>query len=314
MIKQKTSKEPMNKKQIKRRRYLFVALLLAYPLANFIVFYLWNNINAFLITFQRVDSVTFDKYWCGLDNWTRMFRDLKAEGQLLEYAFRGAYFWLLSLIGMPFNLLFGYILFIKVRGSTAYRMALMIPAMVSGLVFGMLFGQLAENVLPLLMQKTFGIETLSLLLDPRYNIPTVIIYSFFIGFSGTILIYMNSMRAATDEIIEAARMDGATHLKIFWHICCPVSIPTIQALIVPAVATMFAPSGGIYYVFFQYNAPENLTTLSYYIFTLTKNYKATQIDYSYSGTLTLFFSLIMLPLVFLVKYLFDRFNPMREDL
>ena len=151
-----------NKKKIKRRQYWFVALLLAYPLANFLVFYLWNNINAVIITFQRVDPETFDKYWVGIDNWTRMFRDLSREGSLLEYAIRGVYLWCLSLIGMPFNLLFGYILFMKVRGSTAYRMILMIPSMVSGLVFGMLFSQLAENVLPILMKGLFGIETLSL--------------------------------------------------------------------------------------------------------------------------------------------------------
>lgn len=301
-----------NKKKIQRRQYWFVAFLLAYPLANFLVFYLWNNINAIIITFQRVNPETFDKYWVGVDNWTRMFRDLSREGNLLEYAFRGMYLWCLSLIGMPFNLLFGYILFMKIRGATAYRMMLMIPSMVSGLVFGMLFSQLAENVLPILMKDLFGIETLSLLLDPRFNIATIIIYSFFIGFAGTILIYMNSMRAATDEIIEAAKMDGATQLKIFWHICCPVSIPTVEALIVPAVATIFAPSGGVYYVFYQYSAPENMMTLSFYIFTLTKNYTQSRVDYSYSGTLALFFSLITFPLVILVKKLFDKLNPMED--
>ncbi len=302
----------MNKKKIKRRQYWFVALLLAYPLANFVVFYLWNNINAILITFQRVDSVSFEKKWVGVANWTRLFRDLSREGNLLEYTFRGIWLWLISLIGMPFNLLFGYLLFTKVKGSTAYRMMLMIPSMVSGLVFGMLFSQMAENFFPLLFKNIFGIEVVSLLLDPRFNIPTMLIYSFFIGFSGTILIYMNSMRAATDEIIEAAKMDGATQLKIFWHICCPVSISTIEAMIVPAISTMFAPSGGLYYVFYQYSAPENMMTLSFYMFTLTKNYTQAQVDYSYSGTMALFFGLISFPLVFTAKYLFDKFNPMGD--
>lgn len=41
-----------------------------------------------------------------------------------------------------------------------------------------------------------------------------------------------SFRAVPDEIEESARLDGASTLRIFWQICCPLVKPTLAALLV----------------------------------------------------------------------------------
>lgn len=304
-----------SKKNLKKRNYWFVYLMLLYPLLNFVVFYVCVNANSIIMAFQHTDTTTFRSEFVGLDNFRRMFKDLSMGTGISKYVGNSLLMFFFSLLtGMPFNMLFAYFFFIKVRGSTAWRMMIMIPAMISGLVTGMLFTKFCENALPVLFEKWFGIKTLSLLLDTRFNMPTFLLYTLFTGFSSQVIIYANAMNSVSDEMVEAAMMDGASHATILWKVCIPMIMPTIQTYMVTGVSGIFAVGGGIQYVFFQYNAPENLTTLGYYLFTITKNNKSAVLDYSYSAAVSLFFALVIAPFVFLVKWLFDKFNPMEDKL
>lgn len=303
------------KKKLKRKQYVFIALMLLYPLLNFVLFYICTNVNSILMAFQRTDTKTFQSVWCGFDNFTKLFRDLSLGGSMRGYIINSIVLFSVTLIvGMPFNMLFAYLFFIKVKGVTAWRMMIMIPAMISGLVTGMLFTKFCESALPILFEKWFNIKTLSLLLDDRFNLQTLILYTLFTGFSSQVIIYANAMNSVSDSLVEAAMIDGATHAKILWKICIPMIMPTIQTYMVTGVAGLFAVSGGTQYVFYQYSAPDKVTTLGYYLFTITKNSNSSLIDYSYSSAVSLFFALVTAPLVYLVKYLFDRLNPMEDRL
>ena len=47
-----------------------------------------------------------------------------------------------------------------------------------------------------------------------------------------IFMMYGSFRAIPDEIEESARLDGASTLRVFWQICCPLVKPTLAALLV----------------------------------------------------------------------------------
>lgn len=51
-----------------------------------------------------------------------------------------------------------------------------------------------------------------------------------VGF-GTI-IYMSSLASVSPELIEAARIDGATRMKIIWHVNIPTILPTIVTMLI----------------------------------------------------------------------------------
>jgi alpha-glucoside transport system permease protein len=81
----------------------------------------------------------------------------------------------------------------------------------------------------------FGGEPISFLSTPQINTIALIVVGVWIwtGFCMTIL--SASLKSVPDEIIEAARMDGATEWSIFWKILVPIIMPTIVVVVTTMV-------------------------------------------------------------------------------
>lgn len=81
----------------------------------------------------------------------------------------------------------------------------------------------------------FGGEPISFLSTPQINTIALIVVGVWIwtGFCMTIL--SASLKAVPDEIVEAARVDGATEWRIFWRILVPIIMPTIIVVVTTMV-------------------------------------------------------------------------------
>lgn len=308
---EKTVEKKLHGKKV--REYVFIYGLLAYPLLNFIVFYVITNANSILMAFQRTDTSTYQSVWVGLENFRLIAADLFENKALLGYVGRSAAFWFITTaVGMPLNVFFAYMFMIKMRGTSVLRFAIMIPTVISGLVMAMLFSKFAENALPVLFDKLFGVKTVSLLRDERYNFVTLIVYMLITGFSYNVLIYMNGMKGAGESLYEVARLEGATHLQTIWYVCVPTLYPILTTFIVTSVPGILCGDPGLYQ-FYEYGAPESVMTSGYYLFIKTKNSDPTVVDYSYASAMGLTFTAVSLPLTLLVRYLMDRYDPNKEE-
>lgn len=80
-----------------------------------------------------------------------------------------------------------------------------------------------------------GFEPVAFLSVPQVNTIALIIVGVWIwtGFCMTIL--SAAIKAVPDEILEAARVDGATETAIFWRILVPIISPTITVVITTMV-------------------------------------------------------------------------------
>ena len=296
----------------KLREYLFIYGLLAYPLLNFIVFYVVKNVNSVLMAFQSTDSVTYVSTWVGFENFRRIGTDLFRNKALLGYVGRSAMFWLVTTaVGMPLNVLFAYLFMIKMRGTPIIRFGVMVPTIISGLVTAMLFSKFAENALPIAFEKLLGIKTVSLLRDERFNFQTIVVYMLLTGFSYNILIYMNGMKGAGESLFEVARLEGATHLQTIRYVCLPSVYPIMMTFLVTSVPGILCGDPGLY-VFYAYDAPDSVITSGYYLFIKTKNSDSSVIDYSYAAAMGLMFTAVSLPLTLGVRKLMDRLDPNNE--
>ena len=291
-------------------RNIFIFLMLIYPLANFLVFYVAVNFNSVLMAFQRTDE-EFNSVFAGFDNFSRVFQTLGANGQLLQYAGNSFFFFAVTLvIGFPLNILFAYMFYMRMYGTAFFRFCLLLPAMISGLVTAMLYSKFAVYALPPLFEDWFGVKTVSLLRDERYNRWFLTIYMLFMGFSSNVIIYTNAMNQVDDSSVEAARVDGASNVRILWSVVMPVIYPTIVTFMVTGVAGIFSGDASAY-LFYEYSGPDNITTVGYYIFLLTKN--SASLDYSFAAAIGLVFTIVTFPLTMLVKFVLDRLDPMREE-
>ena len=82
---------------------------------------------------------------------------------------------------------------------------------------------------------SFGLKPISYLSEPGINTAALIIVGVWLwsGFCMTIL--SASLKAVPDEVIEAARVDGAREWTIFWSIMVPIIMPTIIVVVTTMV-------------------------------------------------------------------------------
>lgn len=92
------------------------------------------------------------------------------------------------------------------------------------LLFGLLIALLVIPGTTLLIQQFQVAKTIGIL-----NTPLAVILP---GMSSPFYIYMfrNAFAAIPDSVTEAAELDGASNLKIFWNILLPMTLPTVATV------------------------------------------------------------------------------------
>ncbi|NIW43581.1 MAG: ABC transporter permease subunit [Gammaproteobacteria bacterium] len=82
---------------------------------------------------------------------------------------------------------------------------------------------------------SLGGEPVAWLSTPQINTFAIIVVGIWIwsGFCMTIL--SAALKAVPDEILEAARVDGATEWAVFWKIMVPIILPTITVVVTTMV-------------------------------------------------------------------------------
>lgn len=306
----KMGKEGKRLKNPATRKNLFVFLMLLYPMLNFLVFYVFVNINTLFLAFQRTDK-DFNTIWVGFDNFRKMYDELIVTGLMWRYMKNSLIFFVIPfVIEFPLILCFAYIFMLRFRGYKYFRFCLMLSSMVSTLVMAMLFTQFADYTLPEKINELFGWDTIGFISDKRYNFETLLFYNIITAFGANVILYTNAMNSVDGGIYEAAVIDSATNLQILTKITIPMSYPTILTFMVTSVSMIFTVDGNNY-LFYDFNLPaaERTITIGYYLFYLSKS---THFDYNIASVLSIIFTLITFPLVMLIRWILEANDPMAD--
>jgi multiple sugar transport system permease protein len=72
-----------------------------------------------------------------------------------------------------------------------------------------------------------GIDPVDWLGDPRWAMPAIILMAVWKNFGYNMLIFIAGLQSIPEELYEAARIDGASALRRFWHVTLPSLGPTL---------------------------------------------------------------------------------------
>ena len=72
----------------------------------------------------------------------------------------------------------------------------------------------------------FGVAPINWLGDPKWAMPAIILLAVWKNFGYNMLIFIAGLQAIPEELYEAARIDGASALRQFWHVSLPMLAPT----------------------------------------------------------------------------------------
>jgi multiple sugar transport system permease protein len=84
-----------------------------------------------------------------------------------------------------------------------------------------------------------GIAPVDWLGDPAWAMPTIILLAVWKNFGYNMVIFLAGLQAIPQDLYEAARIDGASRRRQFWHITLPMLGPVLMVVGVITVAGYF---------------------------------------------------------------------------
>lgn len=196
------------------------------------VFSAWPLLDTmFLSFFKQTDSG--ETFFSGFANYQELLTDPDLSAGFWNATWNNVKFFLIHVfIQNPIGLMLAALLSLKdLRGAKTYRTLIFIPTLLSVVIIGFtwqlilspLWG-ITPNFLksiglgdwfqPWLGQEHTALITLALISVWQFvGIPMMLIYASLIGIP--------------DELIDAAKVDGASPMRIFWQIKLPLIAPTL---------------------------------------------------------------------------------------
>jgi len=171
-------------------------------------------------------DITSRMEWIGFRNYQVMFdRDPLFWISLKNTLYYVALMVPLTTIG---SLLVAVLLNVKVPGMRIFRTIYYLPAVLSGIGVYMLWMMLLEPQSGLVntVLGFVGIDGPNWLTDPEWTKNSLILMRLW-AVGGGMLLYLAALQGVSDQLYEAAELDGAGHIRKFWHITVPMVTPVI---------------------------------------------------------------------------------------
>lgn len=302
----KKSKSGMQSR--KRRDIIFYTLLMAFPVVQFLIFYIVVNVNSFALAFREYDKSAGEFYWAGFNNFQAIFNKFE-----LDPTFLGALKNSLTLlawqlvVGVPLSLLFSFYIYKKMYASEFFRVILFLPSILSAVVMVTLYKYSMDIFLPGVVNKLFALDAQPFLSNPEKQFGLLVFYSIWLSFGSSTLLYSGTMSGIDASIVEAAELDGANPLQEFIFITLPMIYSTIIVFIVVAIAGVFTNQMNLY-SFFVDKAEYSVYTIGYYLYKNTAHATG-EGDYPQLAAFGLLGSCIVIPLTLVLRWLLNKFDP-----
>jgi len=311
---EKTAPSIKKKKRLITRRGVFIFLMLAYPIAQFLVFWLYVNIDTVRLSMTYFNTTTGNTDFVGFDNYRREITDIfnsplnplrpSLRNSLLLFPFN-------NFLLLPVSIICAYILYRKVFGYKAFRVIFFFPSIISIVVLTMVYQFMLDSTFGP-FNKVLAAVGLNGLIPPdgwlgdrTLVFPVVLVYCLWAGIGYNVVLLTGAIRRIPQEIIESGRIDGIRMGQELTRIVVPLIFPTITTLFVIGTTSVFT-------LFLQpmllagvENAQASTVALQIVLFTKGS-------DLERAATIGMMFSIVGIPVIFGIKTLLEKITPQVE--
>ena len=228
----------MRKRKIQNNLTAYAMIIPA--MIIFLLFLVYPLLKAIQISFYDYSGIGKMTDFVGLENYVNSLADADFGKALLRTV-------KLAGLDLFFSLTIGfflaYALYKRVGGWRFFSVALYIPAIVTVVVAGLIWRQIFEYNQGLLnsLLDTFGLSGLKQLWtgDMKIALGSVSVAWVWRTIPFSMIILYSSMLSIPDELIEAARIDGAGEGHIILHVILPELKSTFGVLVLYTLANDF---------------------------------------------------------------------------
>ena len=190
-------------------------LFLVPTFAAFVIGFVWPFIQGIYLSFCKF-RVPSDAEFVGLENYEKVFKD----PSFLNAFINTALFAVVSIILI--NVLafaIAYALTQKMRGSSIFRTVFFMPNLIGGVVLGYIWSLIFDGILSqystyLTANATYGFWGLVILVAWQQ-----------IGYM--MIIYIAGLQSVSEDMLEAAKIDGASGAQTLFRVIIPNVMPAI---------------------------------------------------------------------------------------
>ena len=211
----------MNRKKITRGNTIrrstrkWFPLFLGPVVCAFIIGFVWPFVQGIYLSFCQFKLIA-DAKPIGFGNYIRAFQDA-AFAHAFWYT---ALFTVVSLVlinVLAFTV--AYVLTQNIKGSNIFRTVFFMPNLIGGIVLGYIWSMIFDGIL-----GRFGT---SILMESRFGFWGLIILMCWQQIGYMMIIYIAGLQNVPGEMLEAARIDGATRMETLFKVTIPNVMPSI---------------------------------------------------------------------------------------
>ena len=197
---------------------------LVYPMLDAVrlSFFAWSGF--------RTEAPTY----VGLENYVRLF----TADPVFWTAFRNSVLWvgLSVLVPMTLSLLLALALNRRMLGRNLFRSVFYLPAVFASITVAAMWRWIYNQTLGVVnnVLRGLGLEgwTQQWLGDPRIALYSVFVAAIWQGVGFNMVLFLAGLQQVPQELVDAARVDGARGAQVFRHVTLPALRPTSVVVII----------------------------------------------------------------------------------
>jgi raffinose/stachyose/melibiose transport system permease protein len=215
MLKRRRDPAAVNSRLIRRPIQRMFWLFLLPMTGAFCIGFVYPFLKGLFLSFCKFKT-TSKWTWVGLANYGKAFAD-----ESFRYSFGyTAIFAIVSLIII--NVLafaVAYALTQGIKGTNVFRTVFFMPNLIGGIVLGYIWSMIFDGVL-----SHYGT---SILLNSKFGFWGLIILMCWQQIGYMMIIYIAGLQAVPEDMLEAAKIDGANKWQTLWKVTIPNVMPSI---------------------------------------------------------------------------------------
>ena len=304
---------------MEKKDFPFVILLLAFPIAQILLCWVYVNIQSIFLAFtDGAGNISLASIKRVIDALVKR-RDHNGYDIISLLGTSTFIWWLTHIYTYTIGLITTYMLARHMIGHKIFRIIYHLPGLVGGVVIATIFKEFfAGGGFMVTFLQEIGVDLPrqviknGLLGHESTAVPTLLIRDFIMGISGGGMIITGAFMRIPQDVFESASLDGCGFFRETFQIAIPCAWPTISTMIIFGMTGMFTADAG-FYLYSDGTGKFGMQSIGFYMYSLRvtiSEVKDATYLYGYVSAFGMFLTIITLPLVLFSRWLLGK---MQDD-
>jgi multiple sugar transport system permease protein len=185
----------------------------------------------------------------------------------------------------------------NIKGKTFFRVAYYLPTVTSTVAVSVIFMFIFEpdGILNKFLAN-FGFHGPNYFNSPHFALPAIMLMAVWSSVGQFMIIYLAGLQDISEEVYEAAELDGARGWRLLWYVTVPLLRRTTFLNVVMSMIGTFQVFDQVFVISGGNGGPLN-STLSVVLDIFNKGFKTMQMGYASAMAFVLFAIILILTLI-----------------